>query len=286
MNKYLFCLAASLLLVTSCGQSPEKARQELTKIGIQYTDEAFQTAIKKKDKIAIDLFLASEHDASFILKDAIEIYTKPENKNVDLIKKLIDRSSNSQVSHKWVVGYITPLGEAVKSENTEIIKLLLDKGADINNNEGEALRNALFEQTNLKTADLLIERGADINIKYENQSLLYHSIIKDSLDKTLNQKDNEGVTNYIIQQGINVNDGKNGHSYSLVIAVEENNKELVETLLKKGANINSTWQNPNDIAMLLGVTPKQYTLYDIAKDKPEIVAILNKYAEQQKQAQK
>ncbi|BAZ46182.1 hypothetical protein NIES4102_32110 [Chondrocystis sp. NIES-4102] len=277
MKKYLSGLAGSLLSGNTLTKSSEKALQQLNKLGIEYNDKAFQTAIKEQDNIVIDLFLTSGYDASFVLKDAIEIYTQPANQNIHLIKKLIDHSINLKVKHQWAFDYITALGAAVNSENLAIIELLLDKGVDPDDNQGEALRNALFKQRNFKIANLLIQRGANINIEYENQSLLYHSIIKDSLDKSLYGQDNQEATNYLIKKGININDGKDGNSDSLIMAIQENNLELVETLLKYGANINSTVQNSCQLLTSSGQTNQQYSIREIAQNQPAMLAILNRY---------
>ena len=264
MKKYIVCCAASLLLITSCGKSPQKARQELTKIGIEFTGKAFENAVIKKDKIAIDLFLDAEHDASFVLTAAIMNYASGEDKNIDLIKELINNSSNANI----VQPYGTPLKKAISFENEELIKLLLKKGANPNFNDGEALKTALLHKENFKLSKLLIDNGADINIKNKRGSLLYESIL-------LNKPE---IAKYLLDRGAEVNDGSNGNSDSLIVAIGKKDKELIETLLQKGANIDSTWQNPNDIALYWGGIPRQYTLYEIAKGESEIIAILDKYS--------
>ena len=286
MKKYIVCCAASLLLITSCSKSPQKAREELTKIGIEFTDEGFNTAIKKKDKIAIDLFLDAEHDASYVLADAIKIYAKEENEDISLVKELIDNSSNFNVRHKSLFGYDSALGEAVNRENIEIIKLLLKKGADPDFNDGEALKNALLNKKNLKITKMLLDAGADINIKDRDESsLLYNALIDKHLPTS--EKDEEiDVVQFLLDRGVDVNDGEDGNSDSLVYAVYDENLELIETLLKKGANINSTWQDPNSMVTFFGGTPRKYTLYEMAEGNSEVIAILEKYSKQQNQAKK
>lgn len=291
MNKRVFCLASTLLLIASCGKSPQKARQELTKIGIEFTDKAFQEAVQKKDKIAIDLFLDAEHDASFVLTSAIGTYAKGKEQNIELIKELINNSSDPNIVHKMSTAfgdfYSSALDRAAYHENEEIVKLLLKKGADPNINDGEALKNALVYKKNLKIAKMLLKSGADINIKHQGNSLLYSAVMNNYSPVQEKGEKNIDVVKFMLDRGAKVNDGQNGESHPLIFAVHKSDPEMTELLLKNGANIDSTLIDEDDFAsILLGRQPRRYTLHQIAEGNPEIIAILDRYSKQQKQAKK
>lgn len=91
--------------------------------------------------------------------------------------------------------------------------------------------------------------------------MLKRSIILNEFEK---KKDTFKITKYILSSGAIVNDGEDGNSDSLIQAVYNQDKELMEDLLERGANVNSTWQDPNDFtSFMFGRSPKTYTLYDI-----------------------
>lgn len=259
-----------LLLITSCKKSlpTEKARQRLNKIGIEYTQEAFNNAVINKDKLAIELFIDSKYDASYVLKDAIAIYTTEDNKDINLIKKLIQNSSTFNVKYEDSLGYRyeSALEEAVYQENLEIIVFLLKNGADVNSNNGEPIKKALIRKKNLEIANILIKNGANINIKDEDGSLLSQISAMALIDKKSLE-----ILKYLLDKGINVNDGENGKSEALLLAVTLQDSELVELLLKKGANVNSIWIEYGE----------RYTLYDAAQNNSKIISILNKYNKKQ-----
>ena len=275
MNKHIICLAASLLLITSCGTSPKQAREELNKIGVAYSDEAFLQAFTERDEIAIDLFVDAERDASFLLADAIDFYGKKEHLDIDLIKKLIENSSNVNLKQHNNSSFNSALNAAVANNNREIVKLLLDKGANPNFNNDEALRTALIKNQNIKIADLLIDRGADINVRNKDTSLLSELILDRALFK---RKEKPDVVKYLLDKGAEVNDTEEGLSMSLFSALFIRDTKLVETLLKKGAKFEFMEKKLNSpLAMTWEEKLERDFFNDIAEDKPEIITLLEKY---------
>ena len=83
--------------------------------------------------------------------------------NIEIIKLLIENGAD--VNNKNFIDS-SPLHYAVELKNTEIIKLLIDKGADVNNKNSfgdTPLHRAVFNS--LENTKILIENGADIKAK-------------------------------------------------------------------------------------------------------------------------
>jgi ankyrin repeat protein len=82
--------------VTSCdsaGKNPIQARKELGQLSIQYSEVAFNEAAKNGDKLAVELFIETGMS--------------------------VNARSNALITASWF-------------GRTEIVKLLIEKGADVN----------------------------------------------------------------------------------------------------------------------------------------------------------
>ena len=72
------------------------------------------------------------------------------------------------------------LFDAVKAKNYELVKKLIDEGADVNakNDEGETALMIASNEGDKEICELLIEKGADVNAKDNegNTALMYVSL--------------------------------------------------------------------------------------------------------------
>lgn len=95
-----------------------------------------------------------------ITNEEIEHFRKAiENNEVDYINKIID--SGLDINDKRIFGYI-PLFEAVKKNNIYLIELFLNHNADINIID-EFNENCLFKTHNIDVIKYLIDKGANVN---------------------------------------------------------------------------------------------------------------------------
>ena len=165
---------------------------------------------------------------------------------------LIDAVSRENVEDvKWLTMYIgssvndtskdgtTPLGTAILQENLEIVRLLIEKGADANTRypveteDGTVfLMSPLIEALELENSDivsfLIAQESVNLNVKnYQGASPLHIAVynsMEDIVEKLLqcdvciNGKDNEGAT-------------------ALIIAAQEGESNILKRLIGENARI-------------------------------------------------
>jgi ankyrin repeat protein/L-ascorbate metabolism protein UlaG (beta-lactamase superfamily) len=152
--------------------------------------------------------------------------------NIDLMKKSIQLGIdvNCRSNHD-----VIPIHYAAYGCHKEAVRYLLKNGAYINakSDEGETpLHRAVFaayEDTTdrpLKVIELLVENGASLN-KTDNAGTT-------SLLNAIHT-DNELLIKFLIDKGADINIGDNDGTTPLTRAIIEGNTKLVDLLLKNGA---------------------------------------------------
>ncbi|XP_033213947.1 ankyrin-3-like [Belonocnema kinseyi] len=148
--------------------------------------------------------------------------------NLKIAEMLIKFGAN--VNTKSIFG-IAPLGIAVDSELPEIVRHLLDAGANVNviHDNKSVLQNAVSKK-NVAITEMLLKAGADANF---NRNADYHH------DKpaifTAVETNNKLIVEMLLKHGADVNIiFKN--STPLCLAAEREFEDIVQTLLEAGAN--------------------------------------------------
>ncbi len=146
--------------------------------------------------------------------------------NIEIIKFLIDNGADVNQANN---GGYTPLEMAALAGNLEAVKLLVDKVSDINQEDlvfgWTPLTAAINYGLNLELIKLLIQKGADVN--YANKKSGATPLIQAILQATLNGLEIIKVVQLLIENGADLNKADNeGHTpFAIAKLAEEAAKD-------------------------------------------------------------
>jgi serine/threonine protein kinase len=172
-------------------------------------------------------------------------------------------TANSSRLSSW-----SPLAEAARNGDEDLVKLLIEYGATINpeNNDDESpLYAALFpkDYRNNTIAKLLIEHGADVNrtAAWQEETFLHTAVMRRDME----------LINSLIKHGADVNaDTKDKFKWTpLHYAVTDSSFDIAELLIAHGADVNAR--------DTLGQTP---IFISMASDQTAITRLLIKHGAQ------
>jgi ankyrin repeat protein len=180
-----------------------------------------------------------ESVATFLIRHGININTTDRfgwtplalysaRAQLPMVKLLVDRGADVNIEGKKG----SPLIWATLTGSEDIAALLLQKGA--NANSSLYGRTPLMYAASRGKADmvrLLIEHGADVNKNSPQGSALLHAV---------ESKDFQTVE-YLLEKGANPNTYSGSGRSPLVVAASDGSREIVNALLQKGANPNESY---------------------------------------------
>lgn len=161
------------------------------------------------------------------------------DRNIEKVRGII--STNPEIVHLPLKKtQCTPLWEAMFRGHHEIVELLVDSGANVNerfSSEKNKFRNLTFLQclalqggfwkSSKKIAKLLISRGADVNANYEDGST------KTALKMALTDG-NVSYSKFLLKNGAKLR----GPMTCILSAPKCKQKELLQLLIKHGLDLN------------------------------------------------
>ena len=196
------------------------------------------------------------------------------------ITKLIDDATNldaMEYSLKYK-SQMTPLIAAIFANNYDIVELLINKGAKVNDENKYGLTPLLAsisnsnnekEKENYKVScnivQLLIDKGATINALNRSGVNPIESAIHGS---------NIKIIDLLLNKGVNINDKNGSGNTPLHLAVYENNPDIVNFLIGKGADINEI-NNRNMTPLSVSKNNLEYDAYMTEGEKKNTRAIVN-----------
>ena len=142
------------------------ARKELMMKGIPFTPDCFGQYMAKNKTEICNLFLEAEIDPNSRDEFGTPLLNiAVRNDNIDFVKKLLDAGAKINESSEDR-GY-TPVMDAVWRGNFEITKLLIEKGAELNTISKEGQSNLVLAvgADRTKICEILATNGADPDIK-------------------------------------------------------------------------------------------------------------------------
>ena len=188
-------------------KNPISVKESIIDKKDKYDKQLFIYAFATQNKTIIDLI------REFILYNDTE-YKKINQKNTQLnLNKIRDAIKNGnsstikQIINNYKINLNTPIHNkhdstvlhyAVMAKNSEIIKFLIEKGADINAPDKGGQTSLMYAVQNnfIDIANLLIEKDANIDAQDNNgQTVLMFAIANNHLDST----------RLLIKKGANVN---------------------------------------------------------------------------------
>lgn len=171
--------------------------------------------------------------------------------NTELVTLLLDRGASINSFCKGEPILILALANG----HTNIATILINRGINIsstNNNGMNALLFSLAEQLDPTITGLLINRGADCNVRYRDLTPLIFAIVGQGSKRP--EKDVVTIVSLIIQGRGDVNGKAHSHgATALMFAAQLGYNEVIELLLNSGANINDR-DNEGMTALMFAVS--------------------------------
>ena len=225
-----------------------------------YTDKEIISFIESGDFQTIKKLIESKSlDVNYNLD--IDEYSKStpliqaiKYKQTDIINYLLENNADVNLT----LGYSTPLTEAMYDE--ELVRKLIDLGADVNlPAELTGFTPLMASLHNIAITELLIEKGADIEAKDDDgiNALVYAASFN-----------NEEMVKFLLEKGADANtvcEIKNEHTdispTPLMNAVYNGNTNIINMLLENGADINYT----TDYGMTALMMAASFNQFEAAK---------------------
>ncbi|KAH6699782.1 ankyrin repeat-containing domain protein [Leptodontidium sp. MPI-SDFR-AT-0119] len=192
---------------------------------------ALQFAIQSQDTATIKILLSHpDIDVNALGKTdegITALYTAVAYNNMDIVKQLVNLGADINQPSNGSLCLI----RAVRNRNMEMINLLLDYGADINASlphQGSALMAACNEGNEV-LVQFLLDRSADINLWVPREG--------DALQAAAHTG-NESIVKLLLARGANVKAREGRYGSCLESAIMAKNPALTHLLLDAGANVN------------------------------------------------
>ena len=162
--------------------------------------------------------------------------------NVEIVRLLLDHGADPEASAEGSMGdkplHKVSVGEYRSQEDgVRVAQLLLERGADVNTrrNDHQTPLHAASYFGNVEIVRLLLEHGADSEANAEGDygAKPLHSL---SCGKFESQEDGVRVAELLLEHGADVNARRNDHHTPLHVASYLGNVEIVRLLLAHGAD--------------------------------------------------
>lgn len=187
------------------------------------------------------------------------------------------------------------LAEAIKQDNLELAKLLVENGANVNfePKKGASLLSLAVILKSNKVGNYLIEKGANTSIKAEADGVSFSlldiaistgnfEMVKALVNETKINKINDAglsplyvavsvekpsldIIKYLVEKGANINLGDKTGMPAIVLAVLRDNLDIIKILAESGQNIKKNYSG--------GVTLFDFAVSDKVKNYLESLGV-------------
>ncbi|XP_044005941.1 putative ankyrin repeat protein RF_0381 [Aphidius gifuensis] len=190
-----------------------------------------------------------------------------EKTNDSVIQYLVEHGAN--VNFFDAPDGVPPLHYAVENKNEKIVNMLLNAGANINLKYGKDNRTVLCSaaQTigDIEMIKLLLEKGANVNCQDKSgmTPLIHYATINTEYDK----KDDTRIIELLLKFGANIDYTDQLGNTALGYAMYKRNEKSFRTLLDNGADIN-IMMKPNEEGKYEGLYEIATSFYEKDGDLP------------------
>ena len=230
----VFSAVLVLLLVGACETTTIKdvtdvqqaSKDVLAGKGIPFTTTAYITAAKNGKTEIVKDFLAGGMDVDASV-DGTALIAAAASKNLDMVKLLVENGAN--VNETNYLG--TALTTAVYVSNFDIANYLIANGADVNLPGGDGTNAIVIASKNGEgeMIELLVKNGANVNYKFPGTGLT--ALVFSSASGHL------AAVEQLIKGGANVNFKDNSGTTVLDWAMLGNYIEVAKVLIENGASV-------------------------------------------------
>ncbi len=194
----------------------------VTQNGYRYVHGSGTVRDAKSDEI----FIIKDESREALLRRAAAAGDKA------LAEKLIREGTNVNAQQRFGN---SPLMIACRNGHPDLVRLFLEKGADVHTCDPASGRTPLMlaiKEGKAQLVSLLLANGAD-------SSSVYRRTGRTALMEALVKK-NTRIARLLVNRGADVNAKAEGNGATvLMYAVSEGNEDIVKTLLEKGADVNA-----------------------------------------------
>ncbi|MGB2885066.1 MAG: ankyrin repeat domain-containing protein, partial [Dehalococcoidia bacterium] len=184
--------------------------------------------------------------ATAIAVNAQEIFDAVKANDLAKVKALVE--VNSQLVNTKDASGRTPLHWACRGVHYEVLKFLVEKGADINakDNDGIAPLHSLTSRAHAEGIALLIANKADVNVKSANGDTPLHFAA---------QSGRFAIVQQLIDHGAVVTSKSHSGFTPLLGAIQAKSLEIAELLIAKSADVNLVFKED-----YYGATPMSFAI--------------------------
>jgi len=188
-------------------------------------------AVDKGDAQKVKALLEKGADPNVYTEDGLfPLWRATANNNQEITKLLLENGATVDLENKTSSGSLTSLIYPSQEGYFEIVKLLVDHGADINYNAFKGFTPIRIAARNghLNIIKYLAEHGAKIDVKAEDGATpLEHAASKGHYD----------VVRFLIDKGANVNTVDKEGDFPLGEAAKYGYTEIMELLIRNKADL-------------------------------------------------